>query len=120
MTITIGRFFYLKSWGEGNQRGYCLTKQFFYCLKHPTVLAVILYKASALINGMLFEDRYFTMYLIQLYIFVDNLLHTTIGFEELFSFEAVSVLQSRLDWNSLYSKASLRFAILLPQPHKRY
>lgn len=83
MIITIGRFFYLKSWREGSERGYSLTKPFFYWQKHSTVFAVILYKASALINSNLFEDRYFIMHHIQLDIFVANLLNT-IGFEELF------------------------------------
>lgn len=50
----------------GSERGYSLTKPFFYWLKHSAVFAVILYKASALINSNLFEDRYFIMHLIQL------------------------------------------------------
>lgn len=48
------------------------------------MFAVILYKASELLNSKVFEDRYFIMHLIQLDIFVANLLNTTIGFEELF------------------------------------
>lgn len=66
MITIIGRFFYLKSWEEASERGYSLTKPLFYWLKHSTVFAVILYKASALINSNLFEDRYFIMHLIQL------------------------------------------------------